>query len=134
VTSERKKAIIVITATLIVGVLIGVLGTGILARYHYRGNRNYSDKQHRESRDGFAERIYRISQADSLQLRQMQPIVNQALKSIDMLQQKTDNEVKELLDSMIFNLKPILKADQLSRLEVLSKNKSEYSGHRRKHR
>jgi hypothetical protein len=131
-TTERKKAILVISITLLVGILIGVLATGMFARHYYRGDRKGFDKEHRESRNSFAEKIYRISHADSSQKKQMQPIVNQTMKVIDMLQKKTGDDVKVLLDSMILNLKPILKADQLKRLDVLYKNKN--SGHRRKHR
>ncbi len=132
-TSERKKAIVVISATLIVGILIGVLTTGMFARHHYHSSGRDLGKEHRGMRNGFAERIYRITQADSSQKKQMQPIVEQTMASIDTLQQKTDGEVKALLDSMIINLKPLLKADQISKLETFSKNKGENSGHRRKH-
>lgn len=133
-TSDRKKAILVIATTLIVGILIGVLATGIFARHHYRGNKNHFDGPHRENRDGFAERVYRIARADSAQRKQMQPIVNDVMKNIDALQQKTSNEVRLLLDSMIIRLTPILRTDQLNRLEALSKDKSKYREHRRKHR
>jgi hypothetical protein len=133
-TSERKRAIVVIAITLIVGILIGALATGMFARHHYRSDRKRFDKEHRGNRNGFAERIYRIVQADSSQKKQMQPIVEQTINSIDTLQQKTDGEVKALLDSMIVNLKPILKEDQLSKLETFSKNKGDRGGHRRKHR
>jgi hypothetical protein len=132
-TTERKKAIAVISAALIVGILIGVLATGMFARQHYRGNGRDFDKEHRGMRKGFAEKIYRITQADSSQRKQMQPIVEQTMASIDTLQQKTDDEVKALLDSMIINLKPLLKTDQVSKLETFSKNKGENGGHRRRH-
>jgi hypothetical protein len=133
-TSERKRAIVVIALTLMVGILIGILATGMFARHHYHSDRKGFDKEHRGNRSGFAERIYRIVQADSSQKKQMQPIVEQTMASIDTLQQKTDGEVKALLDSMIVNLKPILKEEQLSKLETFSKNKSDRGGHRRKHR
>lgn len=132
-TSERKRAIVVISATLIVGILIGVLTTGMFARHHYHSSRKDLGKEHRGMRKGFTELIYKITQADSLQRKQMQPIVEQTMVSIDTLQQKTDSEVKALLNSMVINLKPLLKADQISKLETFSKNKGENGGHRRKH-
>ncbi|MFM9839707.1 MAG: hypothetical protein ACKVOQ_15685 [Cyclobacteriaceae bacterium] len=132
-TSERKKAIVVITATLIVGILIGTLATGMFARHHYRGHGRDFDKEHRGMRNGFAERIYKITQADSLQRKQMKPIVDQTMANIDTLQRKTEEEVRVLLDSMILNMKPILRADQLTKLETFSKNKGENGGHRRRH-
>ncbi len=132
-TTERKKAIVVISATLIVGILIGVLTTGMFARHHYRSNGKDFDKEHRGMRNGFAERIYKITQADSLQRKQMKPIVDQTMANIDTLQRKTEDEVRVLLDSMILNMKPILRADQLTKLETFSKNKGGNGGHRRRH-
>jgi hypothetical protein len=133
-TSERKKAIAVISATLIVGILIGVLATGMFARQHYRGKGREFGKEHSGIRKMFAERIYKIAQADSAQRKQMQPIVERAMTRIDTLQRKTDDEVKVLLDSMINSLKPILKAEQLAKLEMFSKNKSDFNRHRKRHR
>ena len=133
-TPERKKAIISIAATLVVGILIGILATGMFARQHYRGNKNYSGKEYRGNPGGFVKKIYKITEADSPQRKQMQPIVEQTKESIDALQQKTDEEVKALLDSMIVNLKPILKEEQLSKLQAFSKNKRGYEGHRRNHK
>ncbi len=133
-TTERRKAIVVIAVTLIVGILIGVLASGMFARHHYRGNGRDFGKEHRGMRNGFAERIYKITQADSLQRKQMKPIVEQTMASIDTLQKKTDGEVKALLDSMIINLKPLLKTDQISKLEMLSKNNDQHGNHRKRHR
>jgi hypothetical protein len=132
-TTERKKAILLISITLLLGILIGVLATGMLARQHYHGNKKGFDREHRGNRSGFAEKIYKITQADSLQRRQMQPIVEETMKSIDALQQKTNNEVTILLDSMIVALKPILKADQISKLDGFSKNKTDYGRHHQRH-
>lgn len=133
-TSERKKAIAAISATLIVGILIGVLATGMFARQHYRGKGRELGKERSGMRRGFAERIYKIVQADSLQRKQMQPIVEQVMTQIDTLQRKTDDEMKVLFDSMMNSLKPILRAEQLVKLEMFSKNKGDQGSHHRRHR
>jgi hypothetical protein len=132
-TSERKKAIAIISATLIVGVLIGVLATGMFARHHYHGRKDFGN-EYRGMRSRFAEKIYKTTRADSAQIKQMQPIVDQTMTHIDTLQRKTEKEVKALMDSMIIQLKPFLKAEQLTALEKFSTNKGDYSGHRRTHR
>jgi hypothetical protein len=132
-TTERKKAILVIFITLMVGILIGALASGMFARHHYRGNRKGFDKEYFRNRGGFAEKIYKITQADSLQRRQMEPIVEQTMTSIDTLQQKTNSDVNRLLDSMIVSLRPILKSDQLNKLKTFSKNKNDYDRHHRRH-
>jgi hypothetical protein len=132
-TTERKKAILVIFITLVVGILIGALASGMFARHHYKSNRKSFDKEHRGNRSGFAEKIYKITRADSLQRKQMQPIVDQTITSIDTLQRKTESEVDALLGSMIISLKPILKVDQVNELEIFSKKKSDYDRHHRHH-
>jgi hypothetical protein len=133
-TTERKKAILVISITLIVGILIGVLATGMLARHHYGGSRKGGGWEQRGTRQGFAERIYKITGADSLQVNQMRPIVEQTMTRIDTLQRQTDRGVKAFMDSMVVSLKPILKPDQLAKLKTFSKNKHGRGDYRRKHR
>jgi hypothetical protein len=134
-TFERKKAIAIMIATLIAGILIGVLGTGIFARQHYRhAGGQYFDKSQRSSRYGFAEKILRVTDADSVQAKQMRPVIERTMTKIDTLQNQTNAQVRALTDSMIVELKPFLKVEQLEKLNGFTKNKMNHGGHRRSHR
>lgn len=132
-TFERKRAIIIISATLVVGIIIGVLATGMLARHHYRGDRNRSGKEFR-GRQGFATKIYGITKADSAQINKMKSVIRQTMTQIDSLQKQTDSKVKVAIDSMITHLQPFLSAEQLKSLYEFSRNMSGHSEHLKKHR
>lgn len=132
-TFERKRAIIIISATLVIGIIIGVLATGMLARHHYRGDRNRSGKEFR-GRHGFAAKIYGITKADSAQINKMKPVIRQTMTQIDSLQKQTDSLVKVEIDSMIIRLQPLLSTEQLKSMNEFLRNKSGHSEHLKKHR
>lgn len=132
-TFERKRAIIIIGATLLVGIIIGVLATGMLARHHYRGDRSKSGKEFR-GRQGFAAKIYGITKADSAQINNMKPVIQLTMTHIDSLQKQTDRMVKVEIDSMIIHLQPFLSAEQLNSLNEFSHNMSGHSEHLKRHR
>ena len=133
-TSERKKAIVIIVATLVVGILIGAFGTSILARQHYRGGKKQADKEYRGKRQGFAQNVYRITKADDDQIKQMQPVIDETSTKIDTLQNQTEQQVAVLLDSMNQQLKPFLKAEQFERLDKFLKTKMHHGNTKGMHR
>jgi Spy/CpxP family protein refolding chaperone len=132
-THERKRAILAISATLIIGVLIGMLATGMFARHHYRGSRNGTGKEEK-GRQGFAQKIYSITQADDSQKEKMKEIIESTTIGIDSLQHKTDREVKALLDSMMVNIKPILTSEQYDHLESFAKSRGDHDRHHKKYK
>lgn len=116
-TIERKKAIVIIVATLLFGILIGVLSTGMLARYHYRGSNRERHSEGSTNRRGFVEKIIRVTDADEEQATQMKPILENTVAQLDSIQNQTHRQARTVIDSMTSALKPILKQEQLEKLK-----------------
>lgn len=131
-TLERKKAILVLSATLIVGILIGALSTGMMARHHYRGPQKQYRGSHSSNRNGFADKVFRITQADSIQAKQMKPLIEETMIQIDSLESHSRQEAKVLLDSMKLRFKSILRPEQMEKLNDFT-SKMEHNRHRSRH-
>lgn len=116
-TPERRKTILVIAGTLIVGILIGVLGMGMFARQHYRGERGPRGEMGRGSRQGFEKKFMHIVGGDSSQLPALKPILEETMHKIDAIQSHSREEVKQVLDSMEVKLQPLLTPEQMERLK-----------------
>lgn len=131
-TLERKKAILVLVATLLVGILIGALGTGMMARHHYRGPEKQYRGNHSGNRNAFAEKIFRITAADSAQAKRMKPLIEETMIQIDSLESHSRQEAKVLLDSMKLRFESILKPEQMEKLNAFT-SKMEHARHRGRH-
>lgn len=130
-TLERRKAILVLAATLIVGILIGALSIGMMARHHYRGpQKQYPN--HSGNRTRFADKIFKITSADSAQAKQMKPIIEKTMYQIDSLENLSRQKAKVLFDSMKISFKPILKPKQIEKLNEFT-DKMGHARHRREH-
>src|SRR5579859_7224394 len=114
-TAERKKALLVVSATFVIGVLIGVLATGFFAREHYRGRDGKGGrKEIREGRRGtLTDKIFKVVKADSSQKKLMRPIIDQTISRLDEVEDKSNLDAYVALDSLRTKLKPILAADQM---------------------
>lgn len=116
-TSERRKAILILTATLVVGILIGLLVPGFFHKYeerrHGRGGRNISTERKKE---WFASTIYKIVQPDSAQVKQIKPITDWASQQIEAIEVSSNSQMSAVLDSVKVQLKPILTDEQQQRL------------------
>ena len=108
-TTERRRAIVTISATLIIGILIGSLTSGLWGRKYY-GQR--SQRGRNEMKMDFENRLFKAVDADEAQVKILQPIMAEAMAHVDSLQRKTDNEVRVLLDSLDARMKSVLKDDQ----------------------
>jgi len=116
-TIERKKAIVILTATLLVGILIGALSTGLLARNHYRESDRQRHGEGSNNKKGFMEKVVRITDADAEQATQMKPILENTVAQLDSIQNQTHRQARTVIDSMTSALKPILKQEQLEKLK-----------------
>jgi hypothetical protein len=116
-TSERRKAILILTATLVVGILIGLLVPGFFHKYdgrrHGRGGRDISPERKKE---WFANTIYKIVQPDSVQVKQIKPISEWASQQIEAIEVSSNSQMSAVLDSVKSQLKPILTDEQQQRL------------------
>ena len=114
-TQERRRAFIIVATMFIAGVLVGILATGVWHKYSGSGRRPMGWREGGKER--FLQKILSIAEADSLQAKQMRPIMNEAMSRIDYLQQTTDREVRAVVDSLGLKLEPILRPEQLQKLK-----------------
>ena len=118
-TSERRKSILILCATLIVGVLIGLLVPGFFHKYqggrqHGRGGRDM--KGNERKKEWFAGTIYRVVKPDSVQAKQIKPIADWASQQIEAIEVSSNSQMSAVLDSVRVQLKPILTGEQQQRL------------------
>jgi deoxyribodipyrimidine photolyase-like uncharacterized protein len=114
-TTERKKALLMMGTTLIVGILIGALSVGLWEKQSRKGGKP-SASWRQEGKEVFMQRIIKEANADSIQARQMKPLMMETMARIDSLQMETDKKVRSVVDSFEEKLKPILREDQLLKL------------------
>jgi hypothetical protein len=117
-TSERKKTVLILSATLVVGILIGLLVPGFFHKYrgnrqHWRGN---YDRGSDHKKEWFVGAINRVVKPDSAQAKQIKPITDWASGQIEAVEISSNSQMSIILDSVKTQLKPILTAEQLQRL------------------
>jgi hypothetical protein len=82
---ERKRALISIGITLVIGILIGALTVGLLGR-NAQGRQRADWKK--EGREKFVEMILNVAEADAEQAKQIRPLIYEAMDKVDSLQKK----------------------------------------------
>jgi hypothetical protein len=111
---ERKKALISISITLIIGILIGALTVGLLGRNAQSRQRANWQKDGREK---FIEKILNVAEADAEQAKQIRPFLYETMNKIDSLQKKTDRDVESVIHELETKLTPILSEKQMEKLQ-----------------
>jgi hypothetical protein len=114
-TSERKRALITIMATLIIGVLIGALGVGLWNKQGRSGKPLGGGRLH--GKEAFVKKVLSVIEADSLQANQLRPLINETVAQIDSLQKRTDHEMKKVIDSFEVKAQPLLTEKQMHQLK-----------------
>jgi len=116
---ERRNAVLALSATLIVGILIGLLGPGFFHKYnrggHGRGGRDRGLEHNRPER--FVGVIYKVVKPDSAQAKQIKPIAAWASQKIKEVEKGSNDQLISIMDSVRSQLKPILTEEQLKRLD-----------------
>ena len=134
-TNERKKALLFLSATLIVGILIGLLVPGIFHKYrsgHQHGRRGHG-RGPDDKTQWFAGTIYRVVKPDSVQSNQIKPITEWASRQIEAVEANSNARLSSIMDSVRIQLKPILTEEQLQRLDEFgARAKEHWHGDRRK--
>lgn len=120
-TSERRRAIIVVVATLLAGILIGALGQAILARQTHRFDADGKDGK-REGRDDrgkkrFIAKVYRVTKATDAQKIVLEPILKRSTSRFDSLRLDFEKAAKKNLDSLFVELEGHLDPAQLQDLK-----------------
>jgi len=116
-TAERKRALLIIIATLIFGVLIGGLGAGLMRNQ----KRVQPSGWRKDGKEVFVQKILDIIEADSAQTKQIRPIILETIAKIDSIQKQTDTQVHTVLDSFEVKTLPILSEEQMERLRQFHK-------------
>jgi hypothetical protein len=111
-TTERKRALLIISITLVIGVLLGALSVSLVGREVRKQPQSWKY----EGREAFIQRILEVADANPDQARQMRPLLEETMDKIDSLQEQTGIQVKTLIDSFEVKLKPILSEEQLNQL------------------
>ena len=98
-TPERKKALITIMTTLIIGILIGALAVGLWSKQS-RGGRPGGRQSGKEA---FVKRIFTVVEADSAQAKQLRPLINETMARENMVfgQQLASAEAKEAFSAFL---------------------------------
>ncbi len=113
-TPERKRALITIITTLVIGILIGALGVGLWSKQSH-GSRPAGWREN--GKEAFIKKIFSVIEADSAQAKQLRPLMNETMAAIDSLQKETDREVAKVIDSFEVKLRPILSEQQMEKLK-----------------
>lgn len=113
-TSERRKSILILCATLIVGILIGLLVPGLF--HKYEGRKHGRDMGNERKKEWFASTIYRVVKPDSAQAKQIKPIAEWASQQLEAIEVSSNAQMSAVLDSVKSQLKPILTEEQQQRL------------------
>ncbi len=116
---ERKKAVLTLTGTLIIGILVGLLVPGLFHKMRARDHRGEHEEHGgtpEDKKEWFTQTIYRILQPDSIQVKQITPITEWAARSIDSLEVTSNHQLASILDSVKSQLKPFITEEQFKRL------------------
>ena len=113
-TTERKKALLLMGATLIIGILIGAIGTGLIGR-EIRKRPSAHDKDN--FKKSFTERIIKAVDADAAQAEKMKPLIQATTEQIDSLQKHTQAEVDAVIDSFEQQMTSVLNEEQMKKLK-----------------
>jgi hypothetical protein len=120
-TSERRRAIIVVIATLVAGILIGALGQAMLAKNYYRfGDRGRSEKRGApddRSKKRFMERVYKVSDATEAQKAAIEPILEHSMNRFDSLRNGFEGSAKANLEKLFMDLEGELTPQQIQQLK-----------------
>jgi hypothetical protein len=123
-TADRKKALLFLALTLVIGILIGALVPGFFGRMRREGSRERGRQEQREGRPerraGFQKMIYKVTGADSAQIKVMQPVLDETSAKIEVLEKASNQRMMGIMDTMKIKLQPLLKEDQMKKLEEFS--------------
>lgn len=97
---------------------------------HHGRHGHHSSHRGSSYRNGtLADKVYYITQADSIQTKKMKPIVDKASNRLKALRDDFEKKEKSVLDSLNQKLKPMLKDDQKKRLDDFSERKGSHRSH-----
>lgn len=110
--TERRRSILIILATFLIGILIGALGDGLLEKQRLeRGG------WRKDGKEAFLQKMFSIIEADDAQQEKLRPLILESMAKVDSLQAITDSQVRVIVDALQVKLQPILSEEQMERLK-----------------
>jgi hypothetical protein len=85
---------------------------------HHHKRHDDKGKHHYEhsGKRNLSERVYHVTNADSVQKQKMKPAIDRASKRLESLRANYQKQEKRVLDSLSLQVKPYLKEEQLQKL------------------
>jgi hypothetical protein len=134
--TTRRRSILILTATLIFGILLGLLIPAAINKVGSRAQKGSSqsagDGFHRRHR--FESTLHQLLKPDSVQARQIKPVMQWAAARIDSIELSANTQVEAVFDSISIRLTPVLQEDQRQRLEEFHHRVSNHWKRRGRHR
>ena len=129
-TTDRKKAILYLSITLIIGIFIGSLIPAFYGRFRHRDGQEIrhgremhdgaDNKNPRSKQEWLTKTIIRIVQPDSAQAKEIRPLTAQAAAELGELEKGSNERMSAIMDSLKLKLRPILNEEQNRNLEEFS--------------
>ena len=128
-TTDRKKAILYLSITLIIGIFIGSLIPAFYGRFRHREGKDMRDgkemhggrdRQFGNKQEWLTKTIIRIVQPDSAQAKEIRPLTARAATQLGELEKGSNERMSAIMDSLKSKLRPILNDEQNKRLEEFS--------------
>ncbi|MEM7656918.1 MAG: hypothetical protein AAF399_12370 [Bacteroidota bacterium] len=113
-TTTRYKSFLLLTTTLLIGVVIGMLLSGYWTRKQIADMRNSIEKETR-----FVERMGEHLKADPATMEQIRPILETHFEKVQADHQEFRQSMREERLDLVDSLRPYLNASQLQRLEEM---------------
>lgn len=133
-TPERKRSILVIAFTFILGIAIGVLATGLLARKHYGNRAGATIEQRAKQKEGFVMKLLRVMDANEKQQTELKPIIEEYVHKIDSVQEYRQAEAKALVQELQVKIKPLVSDEQYQKLQGFNAKTMGRSSRESRHR
>jgi|GEM_PF-3447343 len=101
--------------------LATIVSLSAMAQGHHDGHHKKHDGDHSKhyyanSGRNLSDKVYRVTEADSVQKQKMKPAVDRASKRLESLRLSFQKQEKRVLDSLSLQVKPYLKEEQQKKL------------------
>ncbi len=101
---------------LVTAMCMGAMAQGHGDHHQRHDGKGGRHKYENSAKRNLSEKIYHVTQADSLQKLKMKPSVDRASKRLESLRLAYQKQEKRVLDSLSLQVKPYLKEEQVKKL------------------
>lgn len=107
----KTKSILIITSTLLTGIIIGFLLCGVIVKYRM------SQANSLKTQEGFLAGLDKIIEPDQEQKEKMKPVYDRIAQEYAEITKKNKEDLKKFADLLYSELRPILNKKQIERLD-----------------